>query len=168
MKRNPGTAPPATHSILLVRRSRFPDLFRCQLAELALHHFQRLCDSSLALLRANVTDHIDAQSQAPASSQLQHATRRSPKPNAPPPPPPPHHNFVQEAGELLAGAAQQWAAEDVACVAAGDVIDVDSSSITLLDEIHRLRLQLSQQHMRVINSYAEGIKHFEQRSSAAT
>ena len=128
-------------------------------------HFQRLCDSSLSLLRANVTNSIDGLSQPADSSQL-HAPGRSASSLAVALQ---HHSRVQEAGELLASAASRWAAEDVERASTTDGhATVDCSSIVLLDEIHRLRLQLSHQHMRVMNSYAEGIKQFEQRSGAAS
>jgi hypothetical protein len=130
-----------------------------------LDHFQRLCDSSLSLLRANVTNSIDGLSQ-PADSSKLHAPSRSPSSSAAALQ---HHSRVQEAGELLASAASRWAAEDVERTSTTDgQATVDCSSIILLDEIHRLRLQLSQQHMRVMNAYAEGIKQFEQRSGTAS
>ncbi len=68
---------------------------------------------------------------------------------------------MQQAGELLAHAAGRWAAEDVQAVATAERACAELSTITLLDEVHRLRLQLGVQHMRVIKAYAEGIKSFE-------
>jgi hypothetical protein len=137
---------------------QFHSICRCQLAELSLDHFQRLCASSLSLLRANVSDAdvsivIDAGNSPPGRTHVAHAAKSSDAL-------PRSHNYVQEAGELLASAASRWAAEDIQAASAADHSDAEVSQIALLDEIHRLRLQLSTQHVRVINSYAEGFKSF--------
>jgi hypothetical protein len=68
-------------------------IFRCQLAELSLYHFQRLCDSSLSLLRASASNSNDAlqfQNLSPPSKTAVSLHR---------------HNHVQEAVQLLANAA---------------------------------------------------------------
>lgn len=79
-------------------------------------------------------------------------------------------NFVPEAGQLLANAASRWTAEDIEAFASSsdDFSAAHVTTVTLLDEIQRLRLQLSAQHKRVIAAYAEGIKHLtvEQKLSA--
>jgi hypothetical protein len=77
---------------------------------------------------------------------------------------------MQQAGELLAHAVGRWASEDVEAVLLAERACGDVSTITLLDEVHQLRLQLGAQHMRVINAYAEGIKSFEaaQQNSRTT
>jgi hypothetical protein len=77
-------------------------------------------------------------------------------------------NFVPEAGQLLANAARRWTAEDIDVSSSDKFSAAQESTVTLLDEIHRLRLQLSAQHKRVIAAYAEGIKHLtaEQKLSA--
>jgi hypothetical protein len=74
--------------------------------------------------------------------------------------PPQSHNLAQEAGELLANAAARWASEDIQAACAANDSDAEAPLIALLDEVHRLRLQLCMQHARVIGSYAEGIKSF--------
>jgi hypothetical protein len=124
------------------------------LAELSLDHFQRLCDSSLALLRANSSDGSGENLQFAAS--VHHMNRRQAS----------HETLIsqcsaaKEAGELLANAASQWAAEDVESASASNPPVVEDSSVTLLDEIYRLRLQLSMQHMRVVKLYADGVAQF--------
>ena len=155
----------ATRCCQPIRTNSVRTVFRCQLAELSLDHFQRLCDSSLSLLRANAGNSNDGAYLPDRELQFQNLS-------------PPsktavslhRHNHVQEAGQLLANAACRWAVEDIDAASAADYPDVESSSITLLDEIHRLRLQLSMQHTRVINSYAEGLKKFtaQQRLSGTT
>ena len=128
---------------------------RCQLAELSLDHFQRLCDSSLSLLRANASNFNDGASLPDAELQFKNISPPSKAAVARS-----RHNHVQEAGQLLANAACRWAIEDIEAASTAHHLNVESSSITLLDEIHRLRLQLSIQHTRVINCYAEGLKNF--------
>ena len=123
---------------------------------MSLDHFQRLCASSLSLLRANVANAADGSSPPPATAHVLNATRAADHARAVPL----ARNVVQEAGELLAAAASRWAAADVESVCAADCADAEAPLISLFDEIHRLRLQLSMQHVRVINSYAEGLKQF--------
>ncbi len=159
---------------------------RCQLAELSLDHFQRLCDSSLSLLRTSVTsaNHDDSSvSLSVAQTHIQNSAHTSSSPSArfhqpslqppsryPPSPPPPRTNLVQEAGELLANAASRWACEDIELSSSVDLCNFEVPVIALLDEVHRLRLQLSKQHARVVSAYAEGIKKFtaEKRLGGAT
>jgi hypothetical protein len=148
------------HRGALVFLIYFFPLCRCQLAELSLDHFQRLCASSLSLLRANASTAKaavdDSADIAPARTptHVMHSANIARPPTV-------SLNYVPEAGELLAGAASRWAVEDVHAACAADHSEGEISLITLLDEIHRLRVQLSMQHVRVINCYAEGIKPFK-------
>ncbi len=123
---------------------------------MSLDHFQRLCASSLSLLRANVANAADGSSPPHATAHVLNATGAADRACVVPLP----HNAVQEAGELLAAAASRWATADVESVCDADRAASETPLISLLDEIHRLRLQLSMQHVRVINSYAEGLKQF--------
>jgi hypothetical protein len=148
------------------------------LAELSLDHFQRLCDSSLSLLRASVTSDAPASPAVPSVESSVHLSSASfTLPSTTTQHQPVSHllnsiptqmNFVPEAGQLLANAARRWTAEDIDVSSSDKFSAAQESTVTLLDEIHRLRLQLSAQHKRVIAAYAEGIKHLtaEQKLSA--
>ena len=150
------------------------------MAELSLDHFQRLCDSSLSLLRASVTSDAPASPAMPSVQSYVHISSASfTLPSTTTQHHPVSHlansvpaqmNFVPEAGQLLANAASRWTAEDIEAFASSsdDFSAAHATTVILLDEVRRLRLQLSAQHKRVIAAYAEGIKHLtvEQKLSA--